>query len=79
MGWDFALGFMPHTDKWRQVVRSIEFVSLVEGPLQSRRMFHQYLRRDAIVAYHPVQLRKIHDLLRGLLSTPEDFVEHTKT
>ncbi|KAJ7366976.1 cytochrome P450 [Mycena albidolilacea] len=63
MGWDFVLGFMPHTDKWRQ----------------SRRMFHQHLRPDAIVAYHPVQLRKIHDLLRGLVSTPEDFVEHTKT
>ncbi|KAF7346057.1 hypothetical protein MSAN_01831700 [Mycena sanguinolenta] len=34
---------------------------------------------DAVAAYRPIQLRKIQDLLRGLLSTPEDFVAHTKT
>ncbi|KAJ6508469.1 cytochrome P450 [Mycena sanguinolenta] len=63
MGWDFGFAFMPHTDAWRE----------------RRRMFHQYFRRDAIAAYHPVQLRKIRDLLRSLLSTPEDFATHTKT
>ncbi|KAJ7658598.1 cytochrome P450 [Mycena olivaceomarginata] len=47
--------------------------------LQYRRLFHQHFRRDAIPAYHSVQLRKIHGLLRSLLSTPENFAEHTKT
>ncbi|KAJ6598116.1 cytochrome P450 [Mycena vulgaris] len=63
MGWDFAFSLMPHTNKWRQY----------------RRLFHQHFRRDAIVTYRPIQLRKIHDMLRGLLSTPEDFFAHTKT
>ncbi|KAJ7928082.1 cytochrome P450 [Mycena leptocephala] len=63
MGWDFNFTFMSHTDKWRQY----------------RRLFHQHFRRDAISKYRPIQLKKVHDLLRGLLSTPEDFVAHTKT
>ncbi|KAJ7819336.1 cytochrome P450 [Mycena olivaceomarginata] len=63
MGWDFNLTTMPHGEKWRQY----------------RRLFHQHFRQDAIAIYHPVQLRKIHDLLRALLSTPADFVAHTKT
>ncbi|KAF7362318.1 O-methylsterigmatocystin oxidoreductase [Mycena venus] len=66
MEWDFNFTFMPHGEKWRQA-------------RQYRRLFHQHFRRDAVVAYRPIQLRKIHDLLRGLLSTPEDFVEHIKT
>ncbi|KAF8158888.1 cytochrome P450 [Mycena galopus ATCC 62051] len=63
MGWDFNIGLMPYSEKWRQ----------------HRRLFDQHFRRTAIPAYYPVQLRKIQDLLRGLLSTPDDFVAHTKT
>ncbi|KAF7348383.1 hypothetical protein MSAN_01792300 [Mycena sanguinolenta] len=62
-GWDFSLSLIPHSDKWRE----------------RRRLFHQYFRRDAIPAYHPVYLRKIRDLLRGLLFTPADFATHIKT
>ncbi|KAF7346475.1 hypothetical protein MSAN_01875600 [Mycena sanguinolenta] len=62
-GWGFNLTFMSHTDEWRE----------------RRRLFHQHFRPDAAAAYRPVQLRKIQDLLRGLLSTPEDFVAHIKT
>ncbi|KAF7348416.1 hypothetical protein MSAN_01795800 [Mycena sanguinolenta] len=62
-GWDFNFVIIPYSDKWRE----------------RRRLFHQYFRRDAIPAYHPVYLRKIRDLLRGLLSTPADFATHTKT
>ncbi|KAJ7653505.1 cytochrome P450, partial [Mycena rosella] len=64
-GWDFNLTFMPHTDKWRQY----------------RRLFHQHFRRDAVASYRPIQMKKVHDLLRGLLpsGTPEDFFAHTKT
>ncbi|KAF7348415.1 Cytochrome p450 [Mycena sanguinolenta] len=62
-GADYSLVFMQHGDRWRE----------------HKRMFHQYFRREAVPAYYPVQLRKIHDLLRGLLSTPEDFDAHVKT
>ncbi|KAJ6621897.1 cytochrome P450 [Mycena sp. CBHHK59/15] len=62
-GWDYNMSFMPHGDKWRQY----------------RRMFHQHFRRDAIVAYRPIQMRKIYDMLRNLLASPEHFFEHVKT
>ncbi|KAJ6508727.1 cytochrome P450 [Mycena sanguinolenta] len=63
MGWDFNLGFMPVGDRWRQ----------------HRRMLQQNFRRDMSRNYHPVQMKKIHQLLRGLLSSPQDFREHLKT
>ncbi|KAJ7644019.1 cytochrome P450 [Roridomyces roridus] len=63
MGWDFNLGLIPYGDKWRQY----------------RRVFHQYFRRKSVPVYHPIQLRKVHNLLRGLVSTPQDFYAHTKT
>ncbi|KAJ6585088.1 cytochrome P450 [Mycena capillaripes] len=63
MGWDFTMAVMPHAERWRQ----------------HRRLFHQYFHRDAITAYRPIQLEKVHDLLRGLLQTPEEFFAHTKT
>ncbi|KAF7348401.1 hypothetical protein MSAN_01794100 [Mycena sanguinolenta] len=62
-GWDFSFSLIPYSDKWRE----------------RRRLFHQHFRRDAIPAYRPVYLRKIQDLLRGLLSTPVDFATHIKT
>ncbi|KAJ7644020.1 cytochrome P450 [Roridomyces roridus] len=63
MGSDFNFGFMPHGDKWRKY----------------RRMFHQHFRKEAIPDYRPTQVRKIHDLLRRLVATPEDFYVHIKT
>ncbi|KAJ7675686.1 cytochrome P450 [Mycena polygramma] len=63
MGWDFNFTFLPYGEKWRQY----------------RKLFNQHFRRGAITTYRPVQLRKIHDLLRGLLSTPEEFDAHIKT
>ncbi|KAK7048442.1 cytochrome P450 [Favolaschia claudopus] len=62
-GWDMSFGMMPYGGKWRQ----------------HRRMFHQYFRREAIHTYYPIQLKKIHELLHGLLSSPEDFVQHIQT
>ncbi|KAF7365091.1 Cytochrome p450 [Mycena venus] len=63
MGWDFTLTGMLYTEKFRQ----------------SRRMFYQHFRKEAIVAHRPIQLRKIRDLLRSLSSTPDDFIAHIKT
>ncbi|KAJ6477341.1 cytochrome P450 [Mycena vitilis] len=63
IGWDFDFTFLPYGEKWRQY----------------RRLFHKHFHRDAIVAHRPTQMKKIHDHLRGLLSTPEDFTAHNKT
>ncbi|KAJ7095814.1 cytochrome P450 [Mycena belliarum] len=63
IGWDFNVGLMPYTEKWRQ----------------HRRLFQQCFRRDASKTYRPIQMTKIHDLLRGLLSRPEDFIALYRT
>ncbi|KAJ7819419.1 cytochrome P450 [Mycena olivaceomarginata] len=63
MEWDFNVGLMPLGDRWRQ----------------HRRMFQQHFRRDLSRNYRPVQMKKAHQLLRGLLESPQDFRELLKT
>jgi len=63
MGWDFNVGFMSVGDRWRQ----------------HRRMLQQHFRRDKSLSYRPVQMEKVHQLLQGLLSTPQDFRKLLKT
>jgi hypothetical protein len=36
-------------------------------------------RADAVLKYRPLQLRKIHDLLRRFAEDPKDFREHLRT
>jgi len=63
LGWDFSTAILPLGDKWRR----------------SRRMFQQHFRRDATRNYRPVQMKKVHQLLQGLQSSPQDFLELLKT
>ncbi|KAJ6508704.1 cytochrome P450 [Mycena sanguinolenta] len=63
IGWDFNLGLLPLGDRWRE----------------HRRMFQEHFRRDIARSYHPIQMKKIHQLLRGLVSSPQKFGEHLKT
>ncbi|KAF8139542.1 cytochrome P450 [Mycena galopus ATCC 62051] len=63
MGWDFNLGLQPLGDRWRV----------------QRRMFQQHFRRDVSRNYRPIQIKKVHQLLRGLLSSPQEFREQLKT
>ncbi|KAJ7811371.1 cytochrome P450 [Mycena leptocephala] len=63
MGWDFNVGLMRLGDRWRH----------------HRRMFQQHFRRDMSRNYRPVQMRKVHALLLGLLSTPQEFRDLLKT
>jgi hypothetical protein len=60
LGWDFVIGLMYYSDTWRK----------------HRRCFHQKFKRDVSLAYRPAQMRKVHQLLQNLLSSPQDFVEH---
>ncbi|KAF7364910.1 O-methylsterigmatocystin oxidoreductase [Mycena venus] len=63
IGWDFSVGFMRVGDRWRQ----------------HRRMFQQHFRPDASRNYRPMQMNKVHQLLQGLLYSPQDFRELVKT
>ncbi|KAF7346265.1 O-methylsterigmatocystin oxidoreductase [Mycena sanguinolenta] len=57
MGWDFNIGLLPLGDKWRK----------------HRRMIQQHFRQDVSRTYRPIQKKKIHLLLQGLVSSPEEF------
>ncbi|KAJ6502305.1 cytochrome P450 [Mycena sanguinolenta] len=63
MGWDFNAGSMRLGNKWRE----------------HRRIFQQHFRQEACRNYRPIQMKKIHQLLQRLLSSPQEFREHLKT
>ncbi|KAJ7147026.1 cytochrome P450 [Mycena crocata] len=62
MGWEGNLGFTHYGDKWRQY----------------RRILQQYFRRKSSDIHRPIQIKKIHDLLLGLLSNPDNFLAFVK-
>ncbi|KAG1743483.1 cytochrome P450 [Suillus lakei] len=41
-----------------------------------RRIFHQAFRAEAALVYRPMQQRKAQQLIRDMLNTPEEFVNH---
>ncbi|TFK33557.1 cytochrome P450, partial [Crucibulum laeve] len=63
MGWEFNTGLMRYGDRWRL----------------HRRIYQQNLRKRAAIEYQPIQIKKVQQLLRALLATPDDFYEHNKT
>ncbi|KAJ7837671.1 cytochrome P450 [Mycena olivaceomarginata] len=63
LGWDYNTALLPIGDRWRR----------------HRRILQQHFRRDISRQYHPIQMKKVHDLLHGLLSNPEDFRELIQT
>ncbi|KAK7061237.1 O-methylsterigmatocystin oxidoreductase [Favolaschia claudopus] len=62
MGWDFSFSFMSYNDEWQK----------------QKKMFHQSFRKEALVDYHHVLLGKVRDMLRSLLSSPDNYEEHVK-
>ncbi|KJA20625.1 hypothetical protein HYPSUDRAFT_1090837 [Hypholoma sublateritium FD-334 SS-4] len=63
MGWSINMTFMRHrSDRWRK----------------HRRFAQQNFRQDAVSAYHEIQTRHAHVMLKGLLDTPECFEDHNK-
>ncbi|KAF8895097.1 cytochrome P450 [Infundibulicybe gibba] len=59
----FNIALLPHGDMWRR----------------HRRIFQQSFRRDAAAQYEPIEIKKVHQMLRGLLETPHEFREHIRT
>ena len=62
MEWDFATGFIHYGPDWRI----------------HRRLFNQMFRPAAVTKYRPLQTKKVTEFLYALLTTPEDFEEHSK-
>ncbi|CAK5282465.1 unnamed protein product, partial [Mycena citricolor] len=60
MGWDFSVAAMKYGDKWRA----------------HRRLMHQVLNEKAAVQYRSKQLASAHEVLRRLMTTPEEFMDH---
>ncbi|THH14926.1 hypothetical protein EW146_g5474 [Bondarzewia mesenterica] len=58
----WSLGFVPYGQRWRDM----------------RKAFHQYFHPTATLQYHPIEERATVELLKRLLDTPEDFIEHLR-
>ncbi|TFK32426.1 cytochrome P450 [Crucibulum laeve] len=63
MGWSFTTLLLPYGDKWRQ----------------HRRQYQQYFRKEASVKYHAFQTKKIRDMLRQFLNSPDENEVYYKT
>ncbi|CAL1701205.1 unnamed protein product [Somion occarium] len=62
MTWDFNLGLMPYSQKWRN----------------HRRMFHQYFNQNEIHKYQAVQIRECRAFLQQALDSPENLAQHVR-
>lgn len=62
MGWDFNVAFMRYSESWRA----------------HRRIIHQWLRPDAVAAYHSLLASSVGRLLNRILDDPEDAYELLK-
>ena len=60
MGWKWIIGLMHDTDELKI----------------HRKILYQKYRTDAAMAFRPVQLCKIHELLRNLLADSGNFQSH---
>ncbi|PPQ72452.1 hypothetical protein CVT24_003118 [Panaeolus cyanescens] len=62
LGWDYNVAALRYGDPWRQ----------------RRRICQQNFKAQTAHRYHPIQIRKVHDMLVGLVDTPERFEDHNK-
>ncbi|KDR69746.1 hypothetical protein GALMADRAFT_160252 [Galerina marginata CBS 339.88] len=62
MGWEFNVGLLPYGELWRF----------------HRKICQQNFSRKVAPKYHAVELEKVHQMLRNLLNTPENFDDHNK-
>ncbi|KAF8957569.1 cytochrome P450 [Flammula alnicola] len=62
MGWERNIALIPYGDDWRI----------------HRKICQQNFRQEAAPKYHPIQLDKVKQFLRGLLESPERFEDHSK-
>ncbi|KAA1476022.1 cytochrome P450 [Dentipellis sp. KUC8613] len=56
-GWDWFLGFLPYSERWRA----------------RRRVFQQALREQACLEYRPIQYAMAENMVKWLYEDPKDF------
>lgn len=61
-GWSRNFGLMEYGDKWRA----------------HRRMFHQQFTSSVLPRYHPILKKEVHELLRLLADSPDNFARHIR-
>ncbi|KAF8066895.1 cytochrome P450 [Lyophyllum atratum] len=62
MGWDWTFGHMPYGERWKA----------------HRRMFHRQFQQSVAPVHWPVQRKEAHALMRRLLDSPGDLIEHLR-
>ncbi|KAF9219295.1 cytochrome P450 [Gyrodon lividus] len=62
MGWDWSFGHMPYGERWKK----------------HRKMFERQFRPAVAPTYWPLQRKEAHALLRNLLDSPGDLIEHLR-
>ncbi|KAG5722656.1 O-methylsterigmatocystin oxidoreductase [Termitomyces sp. T112] len=62
MGWDWTFGHMPYGERWKA----------------HRRMFHRQFQQSVAPIHWPTQCKEAHALLRSLLESPEELIEHLR-
>lgn len=62
-GMDFNTGLLPYGSEWRL----------------HRKMFHMALNKEAAATYKSLEMRKVRQLLRNLVLSPEDYSKHLNT
>ncbi|KAH7926379.1 cytochrome P450 [Leucogyrophana mollusca] len=63
IGLDFNTVLLPYSATWRL----------------HRRIFHQSFRQDAAHYYHPMQMKKAHQLLINIFNDPANYIAHLQT
>ncbi|KAG6888048.1 hypothetical protein C0995_010909 [Termitomyces sp. Mi166 len=62
MGWDWTFGHMPYGERWKA----------------HRRMFHRQFQQSVAPVHWPTQRKEAHSLLRSLLDSPQELIEHLR-
>ncbi|KAF7294023.1 Cytochrome P450 [Mycena kentingensis (nom. inval.)] len=63
MGWGLDFALMEHGPEWRK----------------HRRLMHQFFKKDSAILFRPIHTVKVHDMLRQILQSPQDFMNHVRT
>ncbi|KAL0958951.1 hypothetical protein HGRIS_014263 [Hohenbuehelia grisea] len=62
MGWDWSFGHMPYGERWRR----------------HRKLFHRQFQPSVVNSFFPIHIRETHALLKRLLDTPDDMINHLR-
>ncbi|KAI0050530.1 CyP450 monooxygenase [Auriscalpium vulgare] len=60
MGFDWSLGFTPYNEWWKN----------------SRKLFHKHFQPSAVPQFRPKKTKAVHDFLKRLADTPDQFHNH---